>query len=61
MSRDADLFATNPCEFYRHLNEDEPIFLIIGCKGILVHDDSRDVMCATRPVKLWDYFFDDGY
>ena len=42
-------------------NEAIFLFLIIGSKGILVHDDSRGVMCAARPGKLREYFFDDGY
>lgn len=45
---DADFFATDTGELDRQSNEAIFFFLIIGGKGILVHDDNRGVMCTVR-------------
>jgi hypothetical protein len=48
-SVDADFFAADASEFYRHAKE--PIFLlpIIGGEGILVPDDNRSVTSTACP------------
>jgi hypothetical protein len=59
-SNDADFFAADASKLYRQSNEAIFLFLIIGSKGILVHDDNRRVMCAARPGKVWEDLFDNS-
>jgi len=42
-SVDADFFAADARELYRHANEPIFLFLIVGGEGVLVHDDNRGV------------------
>jgi hypothetical protein len=59
-SVDADFFALDARELYRHANEPIFRFLIVGGEGVLVHDDNQGVRCAACPRKLWEHLFDSS-
>jgi hypothetical protein len=59
-SNDADFFATDASKLYRQSNEAILLFLIIGGKRILVHDDNGGVVSAARLGKVWEDPFDNS-